>query len=682
MLRTVLIACLWFGLLGGSAWADMAAEQLLPQSTKGFIAIPDMQRMLGAFEHTGLGIMIKDESIRPFVQDLEKQLTERFGITGVRIGLSWEDVQSVCAKEACVAFVRPEDIVQKHSIVTIVNVAGKDAEVAKLLAKIGASMKERKATEKKDSWDGVPVSLYTVPTQRRNMLSFVVAVLVHDGKLIASDHPRVARDVLNRIRDVKRTDNLAAMEAFQTCLRRVAEQSDGISPHVVWYFEPLGYAELAQDAAGGRQRNRPDFLKVLRHQGFDAVKGIGGVVNFDAGKYEILQRAFAFAPAVAGSPTRFKLAARVMEFNSDEELTVEPWVPANVGTCADAAWGIESSYQHIGTLIDEVAGDEGFWDDLKDTIKNDPSGPRLDLDLMMSYFGTRVTAITDYQEPIGPTSERFLVAIDVKNPVKLKEALTRALKDDQDVSIIQVDPEHSIWEIKDEPAEENDFDLESVEGFDEGEDDEMGDAGPAGNPFLSNAALSVVRGKFVVSSHVAFVKEFIANSPPASLGQAEEFQSIQVALAEIGAGKGSVRIYANAEQEAHASYELLREGKMPESQGLIGKVLNVVLGPKEKGVAREQRIDGKNMPEYAKVGRYLGTLGMYMRAEKDGWFMAGISLKNRGLADTHAHSSAATEVVTESTDAPASDTNAAIDGSSTDANESLEAAVPTNSPPR
>ena len=65
---------------------------------------------------------------------------------------------------------------------------------------------------------------------------------------------------------------------------------------------------------------------------------------------------------------------------------------------------------------------------------------------------------------------------------------------------------------------------------------------------------------------------------------------------------------------------------MPEAKTLLGKLLNQLLGPDEKGILREQQIDGSKMPEFDAVRRYLGPAGMYVQSEEDGWFMAGCLL--------------------------------------------------------
>jgi hypothetical protein len=68
---------------------------------------------------------------------------------------------------------------------------------------------------------------------------------------------------------------------------------------------------------------------------------------------------------------------------------------------------------------------------------------------------------------------------------------------------------------------------------------------------------------------------------------------------------------------------------MPESESMLGKLLNALLGEGKEGVLRAQRIDGSKLPEYDMVRRYLGPAGMTMTTEADGWFLTGFTLSKQ-----------------------------------------------------
>ena len=65
---------------------------------------------------------------------------------------------------------------------------------------------------------------------------------------------------------------------------------------------------------------------------------------------------------------------------------------------------------------------------------------------------------------------------------------------------------------------------------------------------------------------------------------------------------------------------------MPEAESMFGKFLNRLLGPDEEGVQREQEIDGRELPKFEEVSKYLGPTGLFARSQADGWFLSGFLL--------------------------------------------------------
>jgi hypothetical protein len=98
-------------------------------------------------------------------------------------------------------------------------------------------------------------------------------------------------------------------------------------------------------------------------------------------------------------------------------------------------------------------------------------------------------------------------------------------------------------------------------------------------------------------------------------------------LGELGASSDSFRYFTRTDEAYRPTYELLRQGKMPESETMLGRVLNKLMAPDEEGTVREQQLDGAKLPPYDAVRRYLGPAGFYTRSEVDGWTIIGCLLK-------------------------------------------------------
>src|SRR5213078_4064348 len=89
----------------------------------------------------------------------------------------------------------------------------------------------------------------------------------------------------------------------------------------------------AMRAASTQPRKKgQDMLKILANQGFTAIEGIGGYVNFAIDKYEMLHRTAIYAPGNKQSNEKYKLAARMLKFPNGGDLKPQPWVPRELAS--------------------------------------------------------------------------------------------------------------------------------------------------------------------------------------------------------------------------------------------------------------------------------------------------------------------------------------------------------------
>ena len=93
----------------------------------------------------------------------------------------------------------------------------------------------------------------------------------------------------------------------------------------------------------------------------------------------------------------------------------------------------------------------------------------------------------------------------------------------------------------------------------------------------------------------------------------------------MGFSTASFRGFSRSDQSNHVNYELIRQGKMPQSESIFGSFLNRLLTPddKDKPQLRKQQINGQKMPAFSKVAPYLGPGGFVAKSVKDGWEIGG-----------------------------------------------------------
>jgi hypothetical protein len=147
---------------------------------------------------------------------------------------------------------------------------------------------------------------------------------------------------------------------------------------------------------------------------------------------------------------------------------------------------------------------------------------------------------------------------------------------------------------------------------------------------LPNMAITVYLDHLIVSTHVDFIQDFITHQAnPANLAQANDYQRVKAALGGLGANLNSFWFFSRTDESYRATYDLLKQGKLPEAETLLARLLNAMLGPREEGAVRQQEIDGSKLPDFEQVMKYLGPGGLFAQTQDDGWWLVGCLLKKQ-----------------------------------------------------
>ena len=617
------------GISATPSHAAHPSDILLPNTTKAYVSVKDVDLLREKFETTQLGQLANDPVMKPFVEDLRKQIESKLGQTDIRLSIELDDLKDVYGGEVCLAMIQPGGDVKQHALVLLVDVTDHLKQANALLADIKKQLTQQGAKSSEQKIDGTTLVSYVLPKKRGAAVAQQAFYFIHQDQLVATDHEATAKEILSRFAGGGK-DVLKEFPVFKATMDRCAKAFGATPAHVRWFVEPFGYLETTRAAAGGRKERGTDMLKVLRNQGFDAIKGLGGFVSFSVDDNETQHGTFIYAPPVVSKPgEKYKLAARMLDFPESKELTPQAWVPEKVTNYITLYWEMAKAFESAKTLVDESAGAEVF-EDVLDSLKNDESGPQIDVRKdLIQQLGKRVTFFADYRLPISPTCERWCVGFEVQNASVVARTLAKAMEADPDASkriLVLGESKQTIWEISREEEEEGGLEIEiGGPGFGEFEEEEEEGQAP---PMLDHAAFTVIHGQLLITSHYDFMVEILKEAgkrPP--LDKAKEYVRVAAALKKLGAGQNAFAFFTRTDKAYHVTYEMIRTGKMPEAKSLFGGLLNQMMGPDEKGVLREQQIDGAKMPDYEKIRKYLGPAGAFVDSESDGWFVTGCLLK-------------------------------------------------------
>jgi hypothetical protein len=319
------------------------------------------------------------------------------------------------------------------------------------------------------------------------------------------------------------------------------------------------------------------------------------------------------------------------------EFAPQPWVPRDIATYTTLYIDILNAFDNFGPLFDEFAGggEEGVW--IKDVLPG-IKGINLREDLIR-HLGQRISVLTDYQlfqSRITTASERLLIAIETKDEKAVLRGVEMFFKGDKTVKRREING-HIIWELIGDQTptpEVPEIEFGGVPPIaparppkKSGDFDDEDDAQDKQPHLLPHRAVTVAHGQLMIASHIDFLLKVVApDKKPEMLLDDVDYKVVDDEISKQNPNK-CLRFFSRTDEEYRPTYELIRQNKMPESESLFAKLLNGMFGEEKKGVTRKQRIDGRQLPDFQVVRRYLGPAGLQVTSEPEGWFLKGFTLK-------------------------------------------------------
>jgi hypothetical protein len=581
-------------LAGVAPAAPPPPERLLPAATLQFVCVPDVRQLRERWGRTQMSRFFNDPALKPFLDDLDRQLPA--GLTQF-LGLSTDDVTRVAFGPVAWAVVRTGP--GKPANVLLIDATGKDGEMRRVQATLARWVQKRGGSSQEQ--DGLTLHAWAAGTPPQ---TYRLALAVKDGLFAASDSPADLRALLARWGG---GGSLADNPAFKAVAAHCGAV-DGQPVNLRWFLDPIGLADVGQ-AAAPPSRSGDRTLATLKKQGFDAVKGVGGIATVEAGANDLVYRAYIYAPPP------YRNAMNMLRFPAGSDFTPPAWVPGDLSVYETFSWDLPQAFEAFAPLFDEVAGDgdEGAFQDVIDSLKNDPNGPGLDFRReIIAQLSGRVSIMTDAVRPATRKSERVLVALEAKpksaggNPEQvLAEAMRKSLQPDPAVKRRDFQG-HVIWEIiAKEPKK----------------------GGKGGPPVkLPNAAIAVANGQLFIATHVGLLEQVLRKGDRPRLAGQADYQQVTRELERLGAGKDSLRLFARPAEDFRTTYELARLNQLEGAESVYSKLLlGLLKGAEADGL--KVVLNGSLLPEFGTLSKHLGPAGAFVVSHPDGWELVGVQMK-------------------------------------------------------
>jgi len=624
--------------------ARKSTAALLPATTRFWVSIEDLNRMETNIANTQLGKLSRQDALAPFFSSFEKQMREALNSNGIKFGIDVAAVEGMETGEIAIAGILPDFAPgekpkpKSHGIVVLIDVSP-DIEAANVFLKAAAKkMEARGAKQKKVTLLDTEVSKWSITVKgqkiAREQSSFVTVI---DGWLFASDNESIFTNVLRRIKmkDQQPKDSLLKREPFITV--REKTRVAGVKADLAWFVDPLGYARfadaMAEDNADISQpKDRP--LEALAKEGFDALEAAGGFVSFSTGKHDVLHRSLVYANREKSVERAHRRLFELLDF-APEGWTVAQapkWIPADAAGYFTVSWDVGKAFENVGPLVDAVSGKKGTFDGVLEEMKKVPKF-RVDIRKMMQSMGKRISIIVRTEQPISEASEKMLVGIELNKGVDQKwliESIGRAVqgKVKKLAGISYVIDDRTKTTKKADPTTEIIIDIED----DEEEEIDIADPKEAAPRItIFNRRFMLIKDDVLyICNDKDYLKKIISRKSGNQFQVSPDYARMTLALKEFSDDtKVRFRMFNRLDQMLKTNYEMMRTGRMAESETLVARVLNRVYGRKADGDnKRIQQIDGSDLPaDYEKeIAPSLGQSGWVMETTDSGWRFSGCVL--------------------------------------------------------
>jgi hypothetical protein len=585
MLRNVLCC---FALVANFTLVQAAPppERIAPANAVEMTIAPDPGTLDAHFGKTQFARIYADPAMLAFFGNAGAELFGLFELPDA-VGIRWASLKQISGGPlASISIPLPG---QQLGTVVAVDTTGHAADAATVWTNCLQACRRAGASVHDRSFAGAAGVVLELPDPVKKRRP--VGVVLKDNRLLIADPPEALPPIL-AVNDPKQS--LAETPAFKSIRARTAMKA-GESADLFWYFDPFGWdASTRPPVLTGKKKRIKDFGEILRDEGFDGVKAVGGCVGFSAGDCDLLVRMAVYAPQP------FRSALRMLAFLPGNDLKPLPGLPGELAACLVGRINAIVAFEAFGGIFDEIAadGEKGAYKEVLDDLRDNPKGPRVDLRKeIVGQLGEVVTLVSDCELPLTATSERAAVVFTLKNEKIVADAIRRAVEDDPKVKKTTVTG-RTVWELASDPPVAK-----------------KGEPPPPPDP---NAAFCVADGKFYIATQTSLIEKMFSKATATPLEQRAEYQRVCTQYDRLGGGPACIRLFARPEDDLRLTYDMWRKGQLDQATSIYAFGLNAIM-PKNQSANTVFTLDGRKLPPYEAVSRHLGPVGVMLFVHPDGW---------------------------------------------------------------
>ena len=592
----------------GAAFGQTKTDQFFPDSTKGYVAVSNVNELRAHWRQTALGQVLLSDSFMEFRQSILSGVEKAW--TG-RVGMSISDTLDLASGEAAFGFVANPG--QVPGFVVAIDVTDKKNEVDEFLSRLIRQAFEKKTgTSKKETLKiggrSIPVTVMIFPPDNNYPAQRTAYYVLTDHYLIAADQMELIEQILSGPKP------LASNKAYATSMQRcIADFPTAHEPQIRFFVQPLELGKaitlLAQSGPRSHAKQDPSgetAFDILANHGMGAIEGVGGTVDFASDDMEFVTRTKVYAPeGLRGT--------NMLTFIDDLKLNAPDWVEGDVNSATVVNIDLLNLFNRIGPLFDDFVKTENLWEDTLKGLEEDEGGPRVNLKTqLVGNLGSQITTFRRTHDG----KEAFVGGIQVK-PGKdevIADVFHRMFDTDADFQQIPYGS-GTIWYYAPQPKRPT----RSRRG--------QAAAQPAAQPTFVRNAFYVGDGNIFFATDIDSLKETVENKRNGSvapLSESPTYQTVSSYIQKFSGTGHSFQFYSSNHAGLRTNYNLFRTGKLLEGDTLLSRILQRVYPDKNMNLPILE--NGSKLPPFETFESRMGASGAFGKNEPDGFFLKGFGL--------------------------------------------------------
>ena len=624
--------------------AQSSNDVLFPDTTQGFFEVSSIDAIKAQWRETRLGALLKDPMMQPAREQVKKQIDTNW-IN--RLGLTLDDLQLLPTGPISGGMIAVPGAAP--GFVLVISVKGQTKETLDFMQRIGKNLEDQGVKKATTPIDNVVATIFKFEKTEKNPQEGIAVYLLTKDTLVITDRQHLAAMMVKRLNGDLNSP-LRNKPAYKAVMERVTRDTlaNHASPLVKWYIEPLEFtAAMRMISVNNASKNKGlvqvDAYRLLTDHGFKDIQGVGGILDFVTDSSQLAYRIKAHAPKPYSGA-----AMKMLSFINSTDFTPPQWLPADAARFTILHADPQAIFANIGPIFDDIVDEPGVWEAVNKGFLDDRFRDPIDIQKeLVDQLGDKLVLMTRFQKPITPQSSRFVAALTLKpgKDVDVAKAFEKLFSNGQDAKRIERNG-FVYWQSLPEGTAPRPTSpgttrpnrppvvprggaaqlprTTTTPNAAVGKEKETGTV--ARELFFDRGGLVVGKGHIIVGNYIEDLYAIMDSKTETSPEASRDYLAVTQILNRLEAGQGErfLQIFARSGDLIMPTYELAREGKMPESQTILGAIIRAMIAG--NGGQRNTGFDRSSLPPFERIKGYFGTAGTVGTVETDGWFIEGVQL--------------------------------------------------------